>query len=129
MKYYLLGLLLAAVMTGCSQEAGREEKNAEGIKVEQKVKKNAGKVSALVCLDEGEMITCKLMTKRAGRERLVEFVWRSPGSSDDRDRTLTLPANHASTFDTRNKSGREKGQWKVTAKIDNEEVTAVFRID
>lgn len=129
MKYYLLGLLLAALMTGCSQDTGKEEKSGEGIKVEQKVKKSAEKESALVCLDEGDKITCKLMTKRANRERLVEFVWHSPGSSDDRERTLALPANHASTFDTRNKSGREKGRWEVTAKIDNEEVAAIFRIE
>jgi len=125
----MLGMLLAVLMTGCSQDAGKKEKNTEGIKVEQNVKKNAGKESALVCLDEGDKITCKLMTKRADKERLVKFVWRSPGSSDDREQTIALPANHASTFDTRNKSGREKGEWKVTAQIGSEEVTAVFHIE
>ena len=129
MKYYLLGMLLTALMAGCSQDTGKDEKSAEGIKVEQKVEKSAGKKSALICLDEDDRIICKLMTKRADRERLVEFIWHSPGSTDDRERTLTLPENHASTFDTRHKSGREKGQWEVTAKIDNEEVSAVFRIE
>jgi len=128
-KYYLLVLLSAVLLTGCSQDAGEEQKSDEGIKVEQKVKKSDGKESALVCLDEGDKITCKLMTKRADRVREVEFVWHSPGSSDDREHTIALPANHASTFDTRNKDGREKGRWEVTAEIDNEAVTAVFTIE
>ena len=99
------------------------------INVEKKVTKSADKEEVLICLDEDEKITCKLMTKRLNKDRTVEFVWNPPKGNDKREREMTLPANHASIYDVRDKKGREKGKWVVEATIDGEEVSTTFVID
>jgi len=125
----LLLLVAALFIAGCSQE-NSDKKEDPLIKIEQKVQKCAGKDAALICLEEGDNITCKLMTKRLNEPRSVTFQWQSPISpDDDRAYTLTLPAAHASLFDTRHRAGRAKGNWKVTAEIDGEEVSTTFYLD
>lgn len=96
--------------------------------IKHEVKKSADKNEALICLDEDNKITCKLMTKRVNRDRDVEFEWASPNGKDDRERKIVLPANHASIFDSRDKNGRAKGVWKVEVEIDNEEVSTTFTV-
>ena len=129
MKYTLLLLSTALFIAACSQENG-DKKNDQLIKIEKKVQKSAGKDSALICLEEGDNITCKLMTKRLNEPRSVKFHWQSPISpDDDRAYTVTLPATHASVFDTRHKTGRAKGSWKVTAEMDGEKVSTTFDMD
>ncbi len=130
MKNFLSSLLLAVLFAACSQEGGDEQKSEQVIKIEKKVEKSSDKDAALICLEEGDKITCKLITKRSNKERNVLFHWQSPNSpKDGRERTVILPANHASIFDTRRKDGRTKGIWKVTAKIDNEKVSTAFYMD
>ena len=130
MKSFFSPLLIAAMFADCSQEGGDEQKSEQIIKVEKKVEKKNDKQGALICLDEDEKITCKLMTKRLNKPRSVLFHWRSPNSpDDDRDHTLTLPAAHASVFDMRYKEGRAKGEWEVTADIEGEEVSTTFYIE
>ena len=129
MKSFFLPLLLAVLFAACSQESGDEQEREQVIKIETKIEKSSDKDGALICLDEDGKITCKLMTKRCNRDRSVEFSWLSPTSpKDDREHAVTLPANHASVFDVRYKEGRVKGKWTVTAEIDDEEVSASFRI-
>jgi len=130
MKNFFLSLLFAVLFAACSQESGDDQKNEPIIKVEKKVEKSSDKDAALICLEEGDTITCKLMTKRLNKPRTVAFHWRSLNSpNDDRDYTLTLPADHASVFDMRHKDGRTKGEWKVAAEIDGEEVSTTFYIE
>ena len=130
MKNLFLPLLFAALFAACSQEGGEAKKNEPVIKVDRKVEKSGDKDMALICIDEAEKITCKLMTKRLNKPRSVLFHWRSPNSpDDDREYTLTLPAAHASVFDMRHKEGRAKGEWEVTADIEGEEVSTTFYIE
>ena len=119
--------MLAVLFAGCSQDES-DKKSENVIKVKKKVEKSGNNDLALICLDEGDKITCKLLTKRVNEDREVEFEWKSPNGKDDREREMVLPANHASIFDMRNKGGRSKGKWTVTAEIDDEEVTASFKI-
>jgi len=126
MKQTLLLLSTALFIAACSQENG-EKKDDQLIKIEKKVPKSAGKDAALICLEEGDNVTCKLMTKRLNETRNVKFHWQSPISpDDDRAYTVSLPATHASVFDRRHKAGRAKGSWKVTAELDGEEVSTTF---
>ncbi|MBU1642209.1 hypothetical protein KKE54_02510 [bacterium] len=128
MKLSLLFLAATLFFAGCSQESG-DKKSEQLIKVDKKVEKSAGKDAALICLEEGDNITCKLMTKRFNEPRSVKFYWQSPITpEDDRAYTVTLPATHASVFDTRHKTGRAQGNWKVTAKVGDEEAITMFRI-
>jgi hypothetical protein len=130
MKQYLLLLAATLFFTGCSQDGSDDNKSRQLIKVDKKVEKSADKDAALICLEEGDKIICKLMTKRLNEPRSVRFHWQSPGSpNDDREHTLPLPAAHASVFDVRYKDGRTKGEWKVTAEIDEEEVSTTFYMD
>lgn len=130
MKNLFLPLLFVALFAACSQEGGDDQKSEPIIKVDKKVEKSRDKGAALICLEEGDTITCKLMTKRLNKPRSVLFHWRSPNSpDDDRDYTLTLPAAHASVFDMRHKEGRSNGEWKVSADIEGEEVSTTFYID
>ncbi len=128
MRNYLSIFILAALFWGCSQDDSTDKKSNKVINVGQDVKKSADKDEALICLDEGDKITCKLMTKRVNEDREVEFEWKSPNGKDDREREMVLPANHASIFDMRNKNGRVKGVWRVEVEIDDEEVSTTFRI-
>jgi len=135
-RVYLSIAIAAGLFLGCSQESSEQsESNSEKketikvIKVEQKVKKSADKEEVLICLDEDDKITCKLMTKRLNKERTVEFIWNPPNGNDKREREMTLPANHASIYDTRDKKGRAKGKWVVEATIGGEEVSTTFMID
>lgn len=122
-------IILALTFLGCSQESS-EKKSDNGIKVEKEVEKIAGTDQALICLDEGDKVTCKLMTKRVNKDREVEFEWKSPNGKDNREREMILPANHASIYDTRQKKGRAKGLWSVEVEIDDdEEVSTNFRIN
>jgi len=123
-----LSLLAVLLFTGCSEEH-KEDAKSKAVTVETKVKRDAGKAEALVCLDADEKITCKLLTKRVGHEREVEFEWISPDGKDDRERELVLPANHASIYDARTKAGRVKGVWYVEVEIDDEKVKTSFKID
>lgn len=127
MRSYLLILMLAVLFAGCSQDES-DKKSEKVIKVEKKVAKSVNKDLALICLDEGDKITCKLMTKRVGEDREVEFEWESPNGKDDREREMVLPANHASIFDVRHKEGRVKGVWTVEVELDDEEVSTTFKI-
>lgn len=130
MKLYLLLLAAALFFAGCSQDGSGDNKSGQLIKVDKKVEKSADKDAALICLEEGDKVICKLMTKRRNEARSVRFDWQSPDSpNDDRAHTLTLPAAHASVFDARDKDGRAKGRWKVTADIDGEEVSTTFYMD
>ena len=128
MRYSVFVIILAVIFIGCSQESD-EKKSDSGIKVEQEVKKSADKDEALICIDADNKITCKLMTKRVNKDREVEFEWESPNGKDNREREMVLPANHASIFDARDKSGRVKGVWTVEAEIDDEEVSTTFTIN
>ena len=127
MQNYLLLIMLSIVFAGCSQDS-ENKKSENSVKTGKEVKKSAAKSEALVCLDEGDKITCKLVTKRVDRDREVEFEWESPNGKDDREREMVLPANHASIFDMRSKAGRAKGTWKVEVEIDDEEVSTSFEI-
>ncbi len=129
MKVYLSIVIAAGLFFGCSQDSGEKKETEKVINIEQKVKKSADKEEALICLDEDEKITCKLMTKRLKKDRTVEFVWNSPNGKDKRERKMTLPANHASIYDARDKKGRVKGKWVVEATIGGEEVSTTFIID
>lgn len=136
MRIYLSIVIAAGLFLGCSQENGEnKEKKSETkesrkvINVEQKVVKSADREEVLICLDEDDKITCKLMTKRLNKDRTVEFVWNPPSGNDKREREMTLPANHASIYDTRGKKGRVKGEWLVEATVDGEEVSTTFVID
>jgi len=126
-RYTAFFIILAVIFTGCSQESD-EKTTATGIKVEQEVKKSADKNEALICIDADNKITCKLMTKRVNKDRAVEFEWESPSGKDDRKREMVLPANHASVFDSRLKTGREKGVWHVEVEINDEKVSTTFKI-
>ncbi len=129
MKYSLLLLSAALFIAACSQDNGNN-KDDQLIKIEKKVQTTEGKDAALICLEEGDNITCKLMTKRLNEPRSVKFQWQSPISpDDDRAYTVTLPATHASVFDRRHKAGRAKGNWTVTAEMDGEEVSTTFDMD
>lgn len=127
MRRALFFILPAILLTGCSQDES-DQTSRKVVTVEKKIEKSSGKESAMVCLDEKTTITCKLVTKRVNRERTVVYRWRSPNGSDDREREMVLPANHASIFDLRKKSGRAKGEWKVLAEIDDEEVSTRFTV-
>ena len=126
MKSPLLILLLAVVFAGCSQDES-DKKSEKSIKTEKKVEQSASKELTLVCLNEGDKVTCKLMTKRVNKDREVEFEWKSPNGKDDREREMVLPANHASIFDVRHKKGRVKGVWTVEVELDDEEAETTFR--
>lgn len=136
MRIYLSIVIAAGLFLGCSQESSEnKEKKSETkeshkvINVEEKVVKSADKEEVLVCIDEDDKITCKLMTKRLNKDRTVEFVWNPPNGNDKREREMTLPANHASIYDAREKRGRVKGKWVVEATIGGEEVSTTFFID
>ena len=130
MRSYLLVLPFIVLMTACSQDEKEQTTNKAIEKhiIEKKVTKSPNKKEALVCLDADEKITCKLMTKRVNSDREVEFAWESPNGKDNRERKMTLPANHASVYDARLKKGRAKGLWKVEVEIDDEEVSTTFNI-
>lgn len=136
MRIYLSIVIAAGLFLGCSQEnSDNKEKKSETeesrkvINVEQKIEKSADREEVLVCLDQDDKITCKLMTKRLNKDRTVEFVWNPPSGNDKREREMTLPANHASIYDAREKRGRVKGKWVVEATIEGEEVSTSFIID
>jgi len=126
MKIYLLIFSFIVLFTGCSQE--EHDKKEQGIQVEKKVPKSSNKNEALICLDQDEKITCKLLTKRVKKERSVLFEWKSPNGKDNRERKMILPANHASIFDSRYKKGRVKGQWKVEVELDGEKISTAFKL-
>ncbi len=128
MKQYIIAILIAVLFTACSEDDHGGKTSETGLKVAKKVEKSAGKKGALICLDEDEKITCKLMAERVNRERDVEFIWKSPNGKDDRERATALPANHASIYDMRYKKGRTKGEWTVTAELKEEEVSTTFTI-
>ncbi len=128
MKNCLLIFTIAILFLGCSQDESKEKKSSKVIKVEKEVRKSADKNEALICLDEGKTITCKLMTKRVDKDRKVEFEWESPNGKDDRERDMVLPANHASIFDARSKNGRAKGLWTVEVEIDDMKLSTTFKI-
>ncbi len=127
MRYYILAVAAILLFAGCSEDKEKRE-NEDVIKVEKKVKKSSGSDKALICLDEGKKITCKLMTKRINTEREVEFEWESPNGKDDRTREMLLPSNHASVFDSRLKKGRVKGLWTVEVEIDDMKLSTTFKI-
>lgn len=127
MKSPFLILLLAVVFAGCSQDES-SKKSDKNTKAEKKAEKSIGKDLTLVCLDEGDKVTCKLVTKRVNKDREVEFEWKSPDGKDDREREMVLPANHASIFDVRHKKGRVKGVWTVEVELDDEEAATTFRV-
>ncbi len=128
MKLYITAILIAALFTACSEDERAGKTNEPALKVEKKVNKSADKKGAIICLDEDDKITCKLMADRINRDRDVEFIWKSPDGKDDRERATALPANHASTYDVRYKKGRAKGEWSVTAAMEDEEVSTTFTI-
>lgn len=126
MRAYLFIIFLTLLFVGCSQEESK--KREQGIQVEKKVPKSSDKNEALICLDEDTKITCKLMTKRIDQKRSVHFEWISPNGKDNRKRTITLPANHASVFDARYKQGRAKGRWRVEVELAGEKVSTTFNL-
>lgn len=77
--------------------------------------------STLTCsvLDDGvEKIQCKLVTPRKNEAREADFIWHSEAfPQDDRERLLTLPANHGSVYDYRFLRGRAAGMWTVTVTL------------
>lgn len=122
----VLTLLLWA---GCSQDEHTKKHSDKKIEsIETKVVKTKNGDEALVCLKDDGKVTCKLLTKRVNKKRNVEFVWKSPSGDDNRERELVLPANYASVYDARTIAGREKGLWHVEVEIDDEEVTATFKL-
>ena len=128
MKHSILILALIILFTGCSQDDNTKQ-SSNVVQIDKEVKKTVHNGNALVCLDESDKITCKLMTKRLTREREVEFEWRSPNGKDDRNRELVLPVNHASVYDMRTKKGRAKGMWSVEVEIDDTKVSTTFMIE
>jgi len=110
---YFWTLLLLTLMLGCSDE--------KSSRVETKVQKEKKHDSTLHCLKEKNTLTCKLLTKRVDKAREIEFEWKSPSGHDDRERKLVLPPNHASVYDARSVTGREKGLWYVEVEIDDGE--------
>ena len=126
MRVHLFIISFMVLFAGCSQDSS--EKKEQGLHVEQKVRKSSNKNEALICLDEDEKITCKLMTKRVKKERSVRFEWESPNGKDNREREILLPANHASVFDARYKKGRVKGNWKVEVELDGEKISTTFKL-
>ena len=128
MKLYVAALSVVILFSACSNDEEQGKSN-KGIVVEKEVKKSADKKEALICIDADDKITCKLLSKRVNKEREVAFEWKSPNGKDDREREITLPANHASIFDARSKKGRVKGKWEVEVKLDGEEVTTSFVIN
>lgn len=70
-------------------------------------------------LDDGvEKIQCKLVTLRQDVARDAMFVWHSDAfPQDDRERSLTLPANHGSIYDYRYLRGRAQGAWTITVTL------------
>ena len=126
MRVHLFIISFMVLFAGCSQDSS--EKKGQNIQVDQKVPKSSNKNEALICLDENEKITCKLMTKRVKKERSVRFEWESPNGKDNREREMLLPANHASIFDARYKKGRAKGKWKVEVQLGGEEISTTFTL-
>ncbi len=122
----ILIILSAVLFLGCSQD--NDDKESKKIIQVEKVKVDAKKSEALVCIEEEGKITCKLMTKRINKDREVAFEWKSPNGKDDRERKIVLPANHASIFDMRHKDGRVKGRWEVSAALDGDEVSTTFSV-
>ena len=69
--------------------------------------------------DDGiEKIQCTLVTPRKNEARSATFYWHSEAyPQDDRERELTLPANHGSVYDYRYLRGRAEGSWTVTVTL------------
>jgi hypothetical protein len=70
-------------------------------------------------LDDGiEKIQCTLVTPRKNETRSATFYWHSETfPQDDRERDLSLPANHGSVYDYRYLRGRAEGAWTVTVTV------------
>ena len=128
MKASVVAIVLTLLFLGCSQE-DKVQKSADTLIVEKEIKKSPNKNEALICIDEDETITCKLVTERLNVKRTVLFEWRSPKGNDDRKRDMILPKGHASIYDARSKKGREKGKWIVEVALDDETVTTSFIIN
>ena len=77
--------------------------------------------SSVTCeiLDDGtEKIQCTLVTPRKNEARETTFYWHSEAyPQDDRERQLSLPANHGSVYDYRYLRGRAQGDWKITVTL------------
>lgn len=77
--------------------------------------------SSLVCevIDDGiEKIQCTFVTPRKNEARETTFYWHSESfPQDDRERSITLPANHGSVYDYRFLRGRAQGIWNVTVTL------------
>ena len=74
-------------------------------------------------LDDGiEKIQCTFVTPRKNEERTATFYWHSEAyPQDDRERELSLPANHGSVYDYRYLRGRAEGGWSVTVTLTDAE--------
>ena len=94
--------------------------------------------AAVTCeaLDDGiEKIRCTLAVARMDEAREATFYWHSDAfPQDDRERTLSLPANHGSVYDYRYLRGRAQGIWTVTVTLTGQDGTETeascrFRLD
>jgi len=74
-------------------------------------------------LDDGiEKIQCTFVAPRKNEERTAAFYWHSEAyPQDDRERELSLPANHGSVYDYRYLRGRAEGSWTVTVTLTDAE--------
>ncbi len=85
-----------------------------------------GTLQCSVSQEVASKIICRLETQRKSFERDVVFLWHSEEyPQDDRERSITLRANHGSVYDFRFLHGRAQGLWTVSATIDDDLETEV----
>lgn len=115
MRYYFSMMLLGLLFLGCSSNE------------DEQVVKSKNSLSCTIV--KTSKARCTFKTARVNTTQGVEFVWTSPdGIGDERRRTITLPANHASVYDERNTQGRASGVWTISATLNGKTSKTSLRL-
>lgn len=82
-----------------------------------------------IILEDENSIICKYNHERLETDKEITIQWIDPNNEISRERTMTVPAGHASIYDYRYKEGRDKGEWTFKVIDNSQEYSTNFTIE